>query len=410
MNDHTSFGESRKSENKTHPYDFFISHASEDKETVAKPLYEALIQQGYHVWYDEFALKVGDALRKQIDRGLSESRWGIVILSPDFFRKNWPEAELGALFSRQMQESGKVVLPVWHHVDHNMVARYSPLLTDLTAVSTARGIPAVARELIRAIAPGGVSDTNNETCDVETFNASELLTQQSLTGYVQWQFALKMRSLSSYGVAELYDLVQRSITRVNLQPGRDVTVPIPDVFWDCNRQPSSGSPAMVYKSGDYSPQYRNVFSYKMAMLKPGCLVYSCIELGDRQDYAIHLGPLVTDMLHLFLLLERIHEAELLQPDFTVTVQPDSTPGAFLILEQQSIARPLGAERYQLHAESFSLSFDGFSRQLYARFFRKLLGLFRRDETVPRPFHEPPFPELDGDRLDQWLRDSGSTAH
>jgi|SRR6185295_8019789 len=55
-------------ESKTPPeeigYDAFVSHASEDKEKVAKPLANALTQMGYRVWYDEFELRVGDSLRR----------------------------------------------------------------------------------------------------------------------------------------------------------------------------------------------------------------------------------------------------------------------------------------------------------------------------------------------------------
>lgn len=68
-------------------HDVFICHASEDKDLVARPLAELLRGHGVAVWYDEFSLTVGDSLRRKIDRGLSDSRFGVVLLSPDFFRK-----------------------------------------------------------------------------------------------------------------------------------------------------------------------------------------------------------------------------------------------------------------------------------------------------------------------------------
>lgn len=71
-------------------WDAFISHASEDKESIAEPIAKALTQRGYKVWYDSFCLKLGDNLRKSIDEGLSRSRYGVVILSPSFFAKKWP--------------------------------------------------------------------------------------------------------------------------------------------------------------------------------------------------------------------------------------------------------------------------------------------------------------------------------
>ena len=44
-------------------WDVFISHASEDKDNVARPLAQALRAEGYRVWFDEFTLTVGDGLR-----------------------------------------------------------------------------------------------------------------------------------------------------------------------------------------------------------------------------------------------------------------------------------------------------------------------------------------------------------
>lgn len=79
-------------------WDVFISHASEDKEFV-RPLADALIARGLRVWYDEFELKVGDHLRRSIDRGLVRSRYGIVVLSPAFFAKHWPQTEVICFFS-----------------------------------------------------------------------------------------------------------------------------------------------------------------------------------------------------------------------------------------------------------------------------------------------------------------------
>ena len=85
-------------------WDVFISHAWEDKETVARPLAHALSQAGLSVWYDELTLTLGDGLRRSIDRGLAESRYGVVILSPQFFAKSWPQRELDGLTTREIIE------------------------------------------------------------------------------------------------------------------------------------------------------------------------------------------------------------------------------------------------------------------------------------------------------------------
>jgi hypothetical protein len=116
-------------------YDAFISHATEDKESLVKPLAKHLSRMGYRVWYDECELTVGDSLRRSIDRGLATSRYGVVVLSPAFFAKNWPQYELNGLTAREI-DGQKVVLPIWHGVSKSDVTQYSPSLADKVALST----------------------------------------------------------------------------------------------------------------------------------------------------------------------------------------------------------------------------------------------------------------------------------
>ena len=116
-------------------YDVFVSHASEDKEDFVKPLVVALQAAGYKVWYDEFTLKVGDSLRRSIDAGLANSRYGIVVFSRAFFEKNWTQYELDGLVDREMN-GYKVILPIWHLVTKDQVQAYSPSLADKKAINT----------------------------------------------------------------------------------------------------------------------------------------------------------------------------------------------------------------------------------------------------------------------------------
>jgi len=114
-------------------YDFFISHASEDKESIARPLCDALIKRGAKVWFDEREMTIGDSLRKKIEQGLSQSRYGIVIISKIYMQKFWTEKELNGLFSKWASGDDKVILPIWHHVSKDEVLKYSPILADIIA-------------------------------------------------------------------------------------------------------------------------------------------------------------------------------------------------------------------------------------------------------------------------------------
>lgn len=128
-------------------YDAFISHASEDKQEFVRPLAERLVELGLKIWYDEFELKVGDSLRGSIDRGLINSRYGIVVLSKNFFSKNWPQYELDGLTAREI-DGQKVILPIWYGISKKDVLKYSLSLADKIAIdSSKKTIAEIAAEL-----------------------------------------------------------------------------------------------------------------------------------------------------------------------------------------------------------------------------------------------------------------------
>lgn len=116
-------------------FDVFISHASEDKDEVVRPLANALRAAGLSVWFDEFELRIGDSLRRKIDRGLGSSRFGVVVLSQAFFGKGWPEYELDGLVTRAVSGE-QILLPIWHNVSKREVIGYSASLADRLARST----------------------------------------------------------------------------------------------------------------------------------------------------------------------------------------------------------------------------------------------------------------------------------
>lgn len=132
-------------------FDVFISHASEDKDNVVRPLAESLQNSGLRVWYDEFELKIGDSLRRNIDKGISNSRFGVVVLSKSFFAKGWTNYELDGLVTRSITGE-QVILPIWHDITKKELIDYSPSLADKVARSTAiHTIEEIALEIVEVI-------------------------------------------------------------------------------------------------------------------------------------------------------------------------------------------------------------------------------------------------------------------
>lgn len=135
-------------------FDVFISHASDDKDEVVRPLAIALQASGLRVWYDEFELKIGDSLRRKIDHGLAKSRFGVVVLSKAFLGKGWTNYELDGLVTRAVSGE-QVLLPVWHNITKQEVISYSPSLADKLARNTAtHTVGEIATEIVEVVSLG----------------------------------------------------------------------------------------------------------------------------------------------------------------------------------------------------------------------------------------------------------------
>ncbi len=131
----------------------FISHDYRDKEKVAKPI--ALYLQGRlcPVWYDEFSLKVGEPLRESIEKGLKECKKCVLILSNFFFSNGgWTKVEFNSIFTREILEKKRLVLPVWYNISKDDVYNYSPSLLNVKGLDWIKlGEEEVCRQLHQAI-------------------------------------------------------------------------------------------------------------------------------------------------------------------------------------------------------------------------------------------------------------------
>jgi hypothetical protein len=81
--------------------------------------------------------------------GPSGANQGVVILSPSFFSKHWPQAELDGLVAREAH-GDKRILPVWHKLSFEEVCKHSPLLAGKVAAQTKDGLRVVADSIIKS--------------------------------------------------------------------------------------------------------------------------------------------------------------------------------------------------------------------------------------------------------------------
>jgi hypothetical protein len=130
--------------------DFFISHASEDKEEFVRELAQQLIRNGATVFYDEYSIKLGDSLTQKINEGLQNAKYGIVVLSNFFFEKKWTNTELQSIFNKSVNDDFKLLI-IYHNIDNDFVRSKFPLLADIKATSSIKGFEKVADELFEAV-------------------------------------------------------------------------------------------------------------------------------------------------------------------------------------------------------------------------------------------------------------------
>jgi TIR domain len=134
-------------------WDVFISHATEDKKDFVKGLVHKLNSTGAKVWYDEFSLKIGDSLSKSLDQGLSNSLFGLIIISPNFINKGWTDYELRSFINREVGYK-KVILPIWHNITKEEVQKFSPFLADKFALNTAtNSLDEITLKILEVVRP-----------------------------------------------------------------------------------------------------------------------------------------------------------------------------------------------------------------------------------------------------------------
>ena len=115
--------------------DTFLCHAWDDRQGAAKELHDHLESQGVSVWFSEKDIVLGASLLREIDKGLANSRVGIVLVTPAFLRRVQAEGiadkELSALLARDL------LVPIVHDTTYEALREVSPLLGSRSGLSTA---------------------------------------------------------------------------------------------------------------------------------------------------------------------------------------------------------------------------------------------------------------------------------
>lgn len=127
------------SQAKTLPeYDLFISHANADKEELIEELYNSLDKLGIKIFYDKEVLEWGDKWKDKILEGTKKAEFAIIVISENFFDREWTERELVEFLNRQNRNGQKLILPILHNITVDQLKEKYPSIADIQAIDSAK--------------------------------------------------------------------------------------------------------------------------------------------------------------------------------------------------------------------------------------------------------------------------------
>ncbi|WP_449506299.1 toll/interleukin-1 receptor domain-containing protein [Enterobacter ludwigii] len=114
--------------------DVFLCHAWDDRQGVAKELHDLLVAAGVKVWFSEKDLNLGVPMMRAIDKGLANSRIGLVLVTPALLsrlpKEGVADKELSALLA------GNQLVPIVHNTTYEALRNVSPLLASRSGLDT----------------------------------------------------------------------------------------------------------------------------------------------------------------------------------------------------------------------------------------------------------------------------------
>lgn len=117
-------------------YDVFISHANKDKADLIEELYQSLDKLGIKIFYDKESLEWGDNWKDRILNGTKKAEFAIIVISENFFDREWTERELAEFLGRQDRNGQKLILPILHNISVEQLKEKYPSVADIQAIDS----------------------------------------------------------------------------------------------------------------------------------------------------------------------------------------------------------------------------------------------------------------------------------
>ncbi len=117
-------------------YDLFLSHANKDKIDYVDELKKSLDRLGISIFYDKDTLKWGDHWKEKILEGVQKTEFAIIVISENFFGREWTERELYELLARQNSDGQRIILPILHNVTMSQLEEKYPEIAEIQYISS----------------------------------------------------------------------------------------------------------------------------------------------------------------------------------------------------------------------------------------------------------------------------------
>jgi hypothetical protein len=117
-------------------YDVFISHANKDKEDYVEDLYKSLNKLGVNIFFDKESLEWGDNWKDKILSGANKAEFAIIVISENFFDREWTERELKEFLNKQNRNGQKLILPILHRISMEQLQKKYPSVADIQAIES----------------------------------------------------------------------------------------------------------------------------------------------------------------------------------------------------------------------------------------------------------------------------------
>ena len=117
-------------------YDVFLSHANADKEQFVDELNSSLEKLGVRIFYDKKSLEWGDKWKDRILEGTKKAEFAIIVISENFFDREWTEKELFEFLNRQNRDGQKLILPIVHNITNDDLRKKYPSVSEIQAIDS----------------------------------------------------------------------------------------------------------------------------------------------------------------------------------------------------------------------------------------------------------------------------------